>query len=397
MACDQYHHYRDDIALMKKLGIESYRFSFSWSRILPNGIGCPNQKGVDYYHRLIDELHANNIIPNATLYHWDLPYALDLKGGWCNRDIVQWFGDYAELMFKEFGNQIPLWSTVNEPIATYIGYSGGKFAPAHGDAASGRQANHNLLLAHGEAVRRFRALNLNNSKIGIVVDVWHHHPLRPNVEADVALAQMKNHTTYLSYLDPVFKGAYSPELLRYMEQERSMPDIQSGDMARICEKLDFFGMNCYNRVVDCADPALLPKKPKASGGNFQDNPFDFYPKAVYDALHILRERYALDIPIYITENGTFNCGEEISDDGRIHDAKRIEYMEGFLYWIGKALEENFDIRGYYLWSLLDNWEWTAGFASRYGICHTDFATQARIVKDSALWYRDMIAKRKLDR
>lgn len=394
VTCDQYHLYKEDVALMKNLGIQSYRFSFSWSRILPEGKGAVNQKGLDYYKRLLDELDANGIIPNATIYHWDLPHVLDQKGGWCNRDVIDWYGDYASLLFREFGDRIPLWATINEPIATYIGYSGGHLAPGHGNEASGRQANHNLLLAHGEGVRRFRQENLSNSKIGIVVDIWHHHPLRPDNAADIALAELENEKTYRSYLDPVFKGAYSPELLRYMEQRGIMPDIRPGDMERISEKLDFFGMNCYNRVLDCAEPELLKKVDGAVGGNFQDNPYDFYPKAVYDAAGIMKNRYQLDIPIIITENGTFNCSEEICSDGQIHDTKRIEYIEGFLYWIRKAMEEGSDIRGYYVWSLMDNWEWSGGHIFRYRLCHTDFSTQKRIPKDSAFWYRDFIMQQR---
>lgn len=340
-------------------------------RILPEGTGQVNQKGLDYYKRLLDELDANGIIPNATMYHWDLPQALDEKGGWCNRDVVQWFGDYASLLLRTFGDRIPLWATINEPIATYIGYSGGHLAPSRGNEASGRQANHNLLLAHGEGIRRFRAEHLKKSQVGIVVDIWHHHPLRPDNGEDTALAELENEKTYRSYLDPIFCGRYTPELLTWMENEGCMPDIHLGDMESICEKLDFFGLNCYNRVVDCADKTLLEKGgEQPTGGNFQDNNQEFYPKAVYDAAHILMDRYNLDIPIYITENGTFNCGEDVTSDGKIHDTKRIEYLEGFLQWTAKAIAEGIDIRGYYLWSLMDNWEWSAGHVFRYGICHT---------------------------
>jgi len=393
VACDQYHLYKDDVRLMKQLGIQSYRFSFSWSRILPEGTGKVNQKGLDYYKRLLDELDANGIIPNGTVYHWDLPHALDLKGGWCNRDVVQWYADYASILFREFGDRIPLWATINEPIATYIGYSGGHLAPSRGDEASGRQANHNLLLAHGEAVRRFRQENLKNSKVGIVVDIWNHHPLRPNNAADIALAELENEKTYRSYLDPIFKGAYTPHLLAYMERNGIMPEIRPGDMESICEKLDFFGMNCYNRVVDCAEPELLQAgKTDAVGGNFQDDANQFYPKAVYDAAYIMKDRYHLDIPIYITENGVFNCSEEICADGKIHDINRIKYIEGFLEWTHKAISEGIDIRGYYVWSLMDNWEWSGGQFFRYGLCHTDYETLERIPKDSALWYQDFILK-----
>lgn len=390
-ACDMYHTYKEDIQMMKKLGVDAYRFSFSWSRILPEGKGKINQKGLDYYKRLLEELHRQEIMPNATLYHWDLPYELEREGGWLNRDIVDWYGEYASLLFREFGKEIPMWSTINEPIATYVGYGLGGFAPGRRGEAFGRQANHHVLLAHGEGVKRFREENLKDSKIGIVVDIWHHHPLRPDNEADLKIAEMENEKAYRSYLNPIFKGCYTDALLSYMKENHCMPQMQDGDMKKISQKLDFFGMNCYNRVVDCADPGLIRREEKThTGGNFMDNGSEFYPKAVYDAAHILKDDYQLDIPIYITENGTYNCSEEPAEDGRIHDTERIRYMEGFLEWISKAIEEGIDIRGYYAWSLLDNWEWSGGYTYRYGMIHNDFETQKRTWKDSAYWYKDMI-------
>ena len=396
-ACDFYHSYPCDLHLAKELNVESFRFSFSWSRIFPEGRGRVNQKGVDYYKRLIEEMHKNDLVPNATLYHWDLPYELERMGGWMNRDVVQWYGEYASWLFREFGKDIPLWATINEPIATYVGYANGGFAPGRTLEKFGRTANHHILLAHGEGVQRFRAENLKDSKIGIVIDIWNHHPFRPDNEEDCRLAKMENEKTYRSYLNPIFLGAYSEELLDYMREQNCMPDIRSGDMAKICQPLDFFGLNCYNRVVDCADPELLrQEKKKHTGGNFQDNGNEFYPKAVYDAIKILQEEYRINIPIYVTENGTYNCQETITEDGKIHDRERITYLKGFLYWIHKAMEEGADIRGYYVWSLLDNWEWNAGYTSRFGLIHVNFDTQERIVKDSGKWYRETIRNREVD-
>ena len=392
IACDMYHIWDKDLQLMKELNIQSYRFSFSWARIFPEGKGKINQKGLDYYKRMVDRMYQYGITANATIYHWDLPYELEREGGWLNRDTVNWYGEYASILFRAFGNDIPLWTTINEPIATYVGYASGIFAPGRKNETFGRQANHHILLAHGKGVERFREENLKQSKIGIVVDIWNHHPLRPDVKEDVALAELENEKTYRSYLNPIFKGCYTDELLKYMEDHDCMPQIQDNDMKKISQPIDFFGLNCYNRVVDCADASLIKqKKAEVVGGNFMDNGTEFYPKAVYEAIHILKDLYKLEIPIYITENGTFNCCEEITQDGKIHDRERIEYIEGFLYWISKALEEGIDIRGYYLWSLLDNWEWSAGFTFRYGIVHTDFETQERICKESAYWYRDFIA------
>jgi len=394
VACDMYHTYVDDIQLAKKLNIESFRFSFSWSRILPEGKGQINQKGIDFYKRFVDELLKNDITPNATLYHWDLPYELERLGGWLNRDIVNWYGEYASLLFREFGDVIPLWATINEPIATYVGYAHGGFAPGRKLESYGRQANHHILMAHGEGIRRFREESLKNSKIGIVVDIWNHHPFRPDHPGDIALATLENEKSYLSYLNPIFKGRYSNSLLDYMQENDCMPVMKECDMPLICQPLDYFGLNCYNRVIECTDQRLIKRTMDTQqGGNYMNNGNEFYPKAVYDAVQILNKDFKIGIPIYITENGTYNCNEDIQADGKIHDEERIKYIKGFLEWIHKAIDEGADIRGYYLWSLLDNWEWSGGFDSRFGIVNVDFETQKRICKDSALWYKDIINKR----
>ncbi len=398
VSCDFYHRYKEDIKLAAELGIQSFRFSFSWPRILPEGKGHANRKGLDFYHRVLDELDKYNIIPNATVYHWDLPQALESKGGWLNRDIVNWYGEYASLLFREFGDRIPLWATINEPIATYVGYAQGIFAPGHKSEVMGRQANHYVLMAHGEGIKRFREENLKDSKAGIVVDIWNHHPLRPDNLEDIRLAELNNEKTYRSYLNPIFKGKYTNELLNWMEKENCMPKMEEEDFTLISTPIDFFGLNCYNRVVDCADEKILKKREseKRTGGNFQEDSKEFYPKAVYDAVHILKEEYDLDIPIYITENGTPGEQEMTDEDGHVHDGHRIEYIRGFLYWIHKAIEEGADIRGYYVWALTDNWEWNGGFTARYGLTRVEFDTQERIVKDSGNWYKNVIEEQSME-
>lgn len=396
IACDTYNRYEADLEIAKMMNIQSFRFSFAWSRIFPEGFGNVNQKGLDFYKRMIEKMHQLDLIPNATVYHWDLPYALERRGGWLNRDIIEWFGDYASLLFQEFGNDIPLWSTLNEPIATYVGYGLGIFAPGRIGEKTGRQANHHILMAHGEAVKRFRQENLSNSKVGVVVDIWHHHPFRLDNLADIQIAELENEKAYRSYLNPIFKGAYTDALLKWMRENNCMPDIQPDDMEHISQPLDFFGLNCYNRVVDCADQTIgIHQANKLAGGNYMDNDTEFYPKAIYDALHILRKDYKIEIPIFITENGTYNCNEDIQSDGKIHDDQRIAYHKEFLYWIRKAMDEGIDVKGYYAWSLLDNWEWTAGYKNRFGLVHVDFKTQKRIWKDSAYWYQNMIKTRSI--
>ena len=389
VACDHYHRYKEDVALMKSLGIRSYRFSFSWSRVIPDGGGVINEKGLDFYDRLIDELLKAGIVPNATLYHWDLPQGAEDRGGWLNRDCAEWFADYAELMFRKFSDRIPLFATVNEPIATYVGYGDGGFAPGKKLPKFGWQACHNLLLGHGKAVQRFRGVADKNSKVGIVVDIWHRHPARPDCDEDVALAEQGNEESYRFFLNPVFNGKYTDNIVKRLTEQNIMPYTEDRDFALISQKLDFFGLNCYNRVVVSSDAEAVQKVIRNDGGNFLDTGAEFYPKSIYDAIKILYDDYKIDIPIYITENGTY-CETERLIDGELHDAQRIRYVQGFLQWLYKAIQEGADVRGYYLWSLYDNFEWTAGYDYKFGIVHNDFTTQKRTPKDSAQWYANVI-------
>lgn len=388
VSCDFYHRYKDDIGLVKSLGLNAFRFSFSWSRVIPDGIGKINQKGIDFYDRLVDELLKCGITPNATLYHWDLPQGAEDRGGWLNRDCTEWFADYAELIFRRFSDRIPYFATLNEPIAIYVGYALGAFAPGKKLDKFGKQASHNALLAHGRAVERFRGVASKNSNIGIVVDVWHRHPARDDDPGDIALAQKENEESYRFFLNPVFKGCYTDYILEKMDKEGTLPQMQESDFKAIGQKLDFFGLNCYNRVVVSTDTSAIYKKIRNAGGNFSDSGDEFYPKSIYDALHILKNDYNVAVPIIITENGTRDETEKVVD-GMIRDEFRIRYVQGFLEWLHKAIQEGIDVRGYYLWSLIDNFEWTAGYDFKYGIIANDRTTQRRNFKDSALWYGDI--------
>lgn len=392
IACNHYENFKEDIKIMKDLGLKSYRFSTSWSRILPEGRGQVNEKGLDFYKRVVDELLKNDIMPNLTLYHWDLPYELENHGGWLNRDTAKWFGEYADVVFRALGDQVPMFSTINEPIATYVGYALGCFAPGKKLDKFGKTANHNILLAHGEGVKAFRAVNPKDSKIGIVIDIWNRHPARPDDEGDIAIAKRDNEESYLFYMNPILKGRYSDYILDKMQKDGTMPKIMEGDLDLISSPIDYFGCNCYNRVVVSTEEKEILRAIECCGGNFLETGQEYYPKSVYDAVKILKNDFDLKIPIYITENGTYNMNETIEEDGRVHDEHRIKYVEGFLDWIHKAIAEGIDIRGYYLWSLYDNFEWAAGYSYRFGIVHNDFATQKRTWKDSAYWYRDVIKR-----
>lgn len=384
VACDSYHQWKEDVKLLKELGVNGYRYSVSWARILPEGKGKINQKGLDYYRRLTDTLAEEGIAPNITLYHWDLPYELERLGGWLNRDVADWFADYAEIIFKNITNA-QMFATHNEPIATYVGYALKGFAPGYGLEKYGRQANHNLLLSHGKAVERFRASG-NKAKIGIVVDIWNRVPADPDSEADVRLAKEQNGLAHGSYLSPLFCGEYNKYVEEKMQREGIEIERRDGDLAVIGAPLDFYGLNCYNRVVVSSRPDVDVRKVIAqNGGNFMDNGNELYPDAIYDALRIARDEYKVNIPVYITENGV-GFEKENTVNGKICDEQRIEYLKSAFASLGQALREGFDIRGYFLWSLMDNFEWNAGYSMKFGLY-----TRDRQKKASADFYRDWIS------
>ena len=387
-ACDSYHRFERDLKNLKQLGVDSYRMSISWSRVLPEGTGALNQKGMDYYKYVFESLLGAGIVPNVTLYHWDLPQCLEEKGGWANRDAVGWFGEYAAKMFREFSRLVPLWATVNEPIATYIGYAKGTFAPGHRDERLGNQARHNLLVAHGRGVQAFRAEADKKAQIGIVIDVWKRYP-RTDAQIDLDTVRDEDERNWKFYTDPVLGGSYSPYILEELEREGTLMEIRDGDLEEISRPLDFFGLNIYNRVLISREKRRKGKL--LQGGNVQEDASKDYPKVVYDVVKMLREMYDMKIPIYVTENGKATYVHEFHGlDGMIHDRARIRYMDDFLSWIRRANEDGLDIRGYYAWSLMDNFEWAAGTWMKYGLLETNFRTFETKWKESAYFYRDYI-------
>lgn len=389
ICCDSYHKYEEDVQMLKSLGVTSYRFSFSWSRIIPDGTGEVNQAGIMYYKKLISALKEAGIKPNATIYHWDLPYALQVRGGFGNRDIIKWYLHYAEVLFDNFGEDVDFWVTFNEPIAVYVGHALGWFAPGIKDEAYARQCLHHLLLCHGEAVKMFRKKNLSGSKIGIVVDVWKHYPERKgNPDDEWAVLYNNEIAGYGMFLNPLFLGKYGEVHTKYMKENNIFPDVQDGDMEIICQPLDFYGMNFYNAIFDNVEKQEQKEKEKAlQGGNYQDRP-ECHTDMLADVLHTIVEKYNIRIPIYITENGLPVDGENKS--ALLDDQERIDYVTGVLKSLHQAIAEGIDVRGYYLWSLMDNFEWSAGFDARYGIYYTDYETLERIPKKSAFWYQDVI-------
>ncbi|GAA1974517.1 GH1 family beta-glucosidase [Microbacterium pumilum] len=390
VAVDHYHRWREDIALMKEIGLDSYRFSLSWSRLLPEGTGRVNEEGVAFYSRLIDGLLEAGISPNVTLYHWDLPQALQDRGGWANRDIVDWFAEYAALVFDRFGDRVARWVTINEPIALWVGYGLGIFAPGIADERVGKQAMHHAMLAHGRAVEAFRASSAIG-EIGIVLDIWARHPATDS-PADRDLAVRDEDDGFRFFLDELFTGRPSARIVERLTASGIMPAILPGDERVVTAPIDFLGLNVYSRVVVSAEdynPRWWEAADSHPGGNYLTNGMEYYPTALTDAVTMVKDDYGVTLPLFITENGISLPADAVVD-GAVHDPERIDYLAGFLAEAGRAVAAGADIRGFYVWSLLDNYEWSASLSERYGLIHVDHSTQARTMKDSARWYADVI-------
>jgi beta-glucosidase len=388
IACDHYHRFRDDVALMGRLGLQSYRFSISWSRVLPDGRGARNAKGLDFYARLVDELLAHGIRPNATLYHWDLPAALDERGGWLNADIAGWFADYAVLMYRTLGDRVPMWSTLNEPwVVVDAGYVHGVHAPGLRDVRHGPVATHNLLRAHGAAVQAFRTEL--KQRIGIAVNLEPKYPASDD-PADLAATQRADAYWNRQYLDPVFFGSY-PEELRDIYQD-AWPDFAESDLALIRQPIDFVGINYYKRGVVRDDPAAVPARDgyvRQSDSPHTALDWEVYAPGLTRILQWLHERYG-DVALYVTENGAAFADPASAVNGQVHDPQRVDYLRDHLLAARAAIDSGVNLRGYYVWSLLDNFEWAEGYTKRFGIVHVDFDTLGRTPKSSAHFYADVV-------
>ncbi len=387
-ACDSYRLFDVDLWNMMDLGVNSYRMSIAWGRVMPEGTGRINQQGVDYYKRCFEKLLKAGIDPNVTLYHWDIPQALENKGGWMNRDSIYWFQEYAANMFRLFGDIVPTWVTVNEPIATYVGYGQGFFAPGYTNKRWGNQARHNIMTAHGAGVEAFRASGAKG-EIGAVIDIWKRIPVSDEPE-DIELAHDEDEENWKFYTDRILGTGYSQYILDKFAREGTLMDMKDEDFRLSNLPIDFYGMNYYNTV-----PVGKGKKKNASGengGNFAEDRKTTNPEGMATVLKMIMDMYSLKLPVYITENGFGHAGIETADpkDGMIHDDDRIDYLNRALHTVEGMLADGMDIRGYYLWSLMDNFEWNAGNTYRYGIIHTDFETYRRTWKKSAYWYRDYI-------
>ncbi|MGB9110096.1 MAG: GH1 family beta-glucosidase [Telluria sp.] len=382
VACDHYHRYRDDVALMASLGVDAYRFSMAWARVQPDGRGAWNEQGFDFYERLLDALQEKGIAPHLTLYHWDLPQGLQETGGWMARDTCHRYADYAHEVARRFGDRLVTIATHNEPWCTAnLGYGNAQFAPGVADPKQAVQVSHHLLLSHGLAMQAMRTVALS-ARLGIVLNQWTAEPAT-GTEADRALARLEWARSVQWFMDPIFKRRY-PELA-LAHHGVNAPQVAEGDFDIIAQPLDFLGVNYYRReVMSAEDP---PRKPEGGAG-FTDMGWEIYPQGLTDLLLQLKAEYDLP-PIYITENGM--AAADRIENGEVADPDRVEYVRTHLMALKAAMDAGVDVRGYFLWSLLDNFEWNSGYSKRFGIVHVDYATQVRTPKASAQWYRDFIA------
>jgi len=398
VACDHYHRWPEDVALMQTLGLQAYRFSVSWPRILPAGRGAVNPAGLDFYDRLVDELLEAGIKPFVTLYHWDLPQALQKEGGWPARSTAEAFVEYADVLSRRLGDRVTHWITHNEPAVTaYTAHLHGAHAPGVQDMATALRVAHHLLLSHGWAVDVLRR-NSPGAEVGITLNINYSVPASPSA-ADADRARRHDGMWYRWFLDPLAGRPYPADVRADRVSEGALsPDglavVQPGDMETIAVPIDFLGVNYYRREVfrDQAAEGNLPRVvfewPK-SDTYWTEMGWEIYPEGLYHVLMRLHHEY--EIPkLFITENGcSFSDGP--AEDGRVHDQRRIDYLRAHFAAAGQAIKHGAPLAGYFVWSLFDNFEWAHGYSQRFGIIWVDFETGQRIPKDSALWYRRFIA------
>ena len=391
IACDHYRRYREDVALMRDLGLTAYRFSIAWARVLPAGRGALNEAGLGFYDRLVDELLRAGIEPLVTLYHWDLPAALDDQGGWLNPDVAHWFADYAATVFRRLDGRVNKWVTINEPwVVSDGGYLNGALAPGHRSRFEAPVVTHHLLRAHGAAVQAYRAEGKH--QIGLVVNLEPKYPATTSAADQAATAQADAYMNR-QYLDPALLGRYPDELREVFGD--AWPEWPAADFDLIRQPLDFIGVNYYTRSVARADAAGWPVRAspvRQANAIYTETNWEVFPQGMIDTLLWVKDRYD-NPPVYITENGAAFPDPATAADGRLDDPLRVAYLRSHLAAVREAIARGADIRGYCVWSLLDNFEWALGYSKRFGIVHIDYATQRRTPKASAEFYRQVIASK----
>lgn len=392
IACDHYHRYKEDIEIMKEIGTNAYRFSIAWPRIFPEK-GRYNPKGMEFYKKLVYELNKKEIKPIVTLYHWELPMWAYNAGGWLNRDSINWFNEYAAKIFEELNDNVFLWITHNEPLCTSIyGHYEGFLAPGHKNLKEALKVAHHVLLSHGTVVEAFRKFGLKSNGIGISLNLNPSYPAS-NSEEDKKAAHISSGYDFRWFLDPLFKSSYPEDMkIIYKDLIGDFDFVKDGDIQKISIDNDFLGINYYTRklVKFSQNSKLKFKKIDGSLMKTEMN-WEIIPESLCDVVSIVRKEYT-KIPIYITENG-IALDDKISKDGKVHDNTRIDYLREHLIKVSELNQKGSDIRGYFIWSLIDNFEWHYGYSKRFGIVFTDYESQKRILKDSALWYKDLIKTR----
>lgn len=396
IACDHYHRYKEDVAIMKSIGVKAYRLSLNWARILPDGVGRVNEAGVQFYRDLLTELRNAGIEPHINLYCWDLPYELHKRGGWLNRDVVEWFGEYAAVVAERFSDLVTYFITMNEPQC-FIGMGYHKKYLAPGVQLPVKdvfQMAHYAMMAHGQAVKMLRKHAKQPIKVGYSPTGTYTYPaseseedIRAAREQMFALPDVNDWTWNISWFsDPVLLGHYPEEGLK--KYAAYLPEIKPGDMELMAQPLDFLGQNMYNGwMVRCGANGKPEGVRRYEGFPRTSIDWAVTPECMRWGLRFLYERYGL--PLYVTENGTA-CADVVSLDGCVHDPNRIDFLHRYLREIKRAIEDGVDVRGYFLWTLMDNFEWARGYSTRFGMVYVDYPTQKRIIKDSGYWYRSVI-------
>lgn len=391
VACDHYHRYADDVALMQQLGLKAYRLSISWPRVQPQGTGAVNEAGLVFYDRLVDSLLDANIRPFVTLYHWDLPQALQDKGGWENPEIAHWFADYTDLITRRLGDRVKDWITLNEPwVFTFVGYGFGIHAPGIADMAAAYRAAHNALIAHGDSMRVIRQ-NVPGAQAGITLDIPHFHPATQS-DADIAAANRQFAAHAAWFLDPVFKGAYPAEIAEAIQFDK-IDGIVHADIHRAQAASDFLGINHYSRFLARHDPDAPPlyvnrvDAPENAEKTAMD--WEVYPEGLFNVLTRVNREYAPGA-FYVTENGAAYDDPE-PDGDTVADPERRDYLYRYFGMAERAIANGVPLKGYFVWSFLDNYEWAQGYSKRFGLVQVNYKTQQRTLKSSARWYKRVIA------
>ena len=395
VACDFYHRYADDIALMSNLGLNAARISLSWPRIMPSGKGQVNQQGLDFYHRVVDELLKRDIQPWVTLYHWDLPQALEDSGGWPNRDLAEYFRDYAAVVADSLGDRVKHWMAFNEPwIFTILGYLMGIHAPGRREPLEAMKATHTVNIAQGLAIRALRESRNKPTAVGTAFSMSPVHPSTSSPE-DRAAAQRWHQFYNMWFLDPVMRGEYPQAYVQGSFADHV--DIRPGDLDKIKAPLDFIGINLYTRAVVAHDPHdhnIGVAQVRPGGEEVTEFGWEVYPPALSEMILHVAKDYP-DLPIYVTENGC-SYGDAPGPDGKVNDQRRVSFLRRFIGEVGRAMQAGANVRGYFLWTFTDNFEWAEGFRQRFGIVYCDFETQQRVVKESGHWYSRLARSGALD-